>query len=224
MSDKTRTRRRANGAASEGHSTAAADNGTRTGDAGADSAVERWSFGFARECIADELGAGNALLRGSLALREMQIDAARRTQAMHAQATEQLQSATSVGELGSIGLMLARADAEAALRYWSDWAGIVAKSSVETMNEAMGAWTRAQGIAGTFGQQWLEAAAAARPDQLEAQVEHVTTPLTSSPFVMPAQEAVREAMTLGARNWSEWLGSTMPAMAKALQTAAAPVR
>lgn len=184
-------------------------------DGGFENVLERWSFGVAKESLAEELGVSSAVLRGAMAVREMQIEAARRTHAAHAKAAEQAKAAHSVGELSSVGLMVAQADAEGAVRYWSELASIVAKSGLESWNEAFGAWARTQGIAQSVGQQWLEAAASARPETLEAQVEHATTPVTSSPFVWPAQEAVREAMTVGARSWNEWLGNAVQAATQA---------
>ena len=213
MSDKTRTRRR-NGAANGSHSGAPTAAERREGSV--DNVLERWSFGIAKEGVADEIGASNAVLRSAVALHEMQIDAARRTQATHEKAAEQLKSARSIAEVTSIGLMLAQADAEGAVRYWSEMAGIVAKGSFEGWSEAFKALTRANGIAQSLSQHWLGVMASANPEMIQAQVEHATTPLTSSPLVWPAQEAVREAMTLGARNWNDWLGSAMPAMAQAI--------
>ena len=220
MTAKTRARRR-NGAADEQqHSDASAGNGERRG-ATFDNVVDRLSIDVARESIGDELVASAAMLRGSIALREMQAEAARRTQAAHEQAQEQLRSARSVSELTGVGLMLARADAEACVRYWADYASIAARIALESWNEAVGALARAQGIAQAAGRHWLDAAAAARPEVVEAQVEHATTPITSSPLVWPAQEAVREAMNAGARGWNEWLATAMPTAAQFVEAATA---
>ena len=228
MTDRSRSRRR-NGGAQEGAHVAHATNTAATHknerrDDTFQNVIERWSFDVAKEGLNQELGTTNAVLRGALAIRDMQIDAAKRTHQTHEQAGKRVESARTLAELTSVGLMIAQADAEGAVRYWTEMAGIVARSSFETWNEAFGAFTRMQSVAATLGQHWLEAASAARPETLEAEVQHVTTPLTSSPFVWPAQEAVREAMTLGAKNWNDWLGSTVPAMAQALEAAAAPTR
>jgi hypothetical protein len=227
MNERTKARRRNGGAQGEAPETqdfAAPLAGTAEGederrDKTFESVFERWSFGVAKEGLAEELGTTGALLRGAVALREMQIAAARRTQEMHELAGKRLASARSLTDVTSIGLMVTQADAEAVVRYWTDMAGIVTKSGIESWNEALASWTRLQGTAASFGQHWLETAASAsmRPEMLEAEVQHVTTPVTSSPFVWPAQEAVREAMTLGARNWSEWIGNAVPGMAQITQ-------
>lgn len=229
MTDKTPARRRS-GTVSDSSSapSAAATAATQTRrpaerrDGSFDNVLERWSLGIVKEGMAERLGASTAMLRGAVALRELQIEAARRTQATHEKAAAQLRSARSLTELTSIGLMLTQADAEGAVRYWSGLAGIVANSGFEAWSEAFGALTRANGIAHSLGQHWLEATASAKPETLAAQIEHATTPVTSSPFVWPAQEAVREAMTLGARNWNEWLGSAVPAVTQAIEAATAP--
>lgn len=219
MTAKTRGRRR-NGAADEQPSATPTGDGQGR-DATFDDVIERFSIEVAREGISDELGASAAVLRGSIALREMQADAARRTQAMHEKAVEQLQSARSVAELASVGMMLTQGNAEAVVRYWTDYAGIATRTALESWNEAIGALARTQQIVQAAGRQWLDAAAAVRPDVVEAQVEHVTTPVTSSPLVWPTQEAVREAISAGTRSWNEWLGSAMPAAAQFMEAAAA---
>ena len=65
-------------------------------------------------------------------------------------------------------------------------------------NEA--AWTAAAG--------WFEGLSKQGPgaELLEAEVEHVVSPLAASPLAWPAQEAARQAMTMAASAWNDWLG------------------
>ena len=41
--------------------------------------------------------------------------------------------------------------------------------------------------------------------RIEAEVDHVMSPVAASPFVWPAQEAARQAMTLATATWNDWL-------------------
>lgn len=212
MVDKRRApqRRAGNGAAHDDAGNTAPPGNERHGSS-FDNVLERWLFGVAKEGLTEELGTANAMLRGALAVREMQIETARQTQAAHEHAVEQMASARSLAELSSVGLMIAQRNAEGAVRYWSQFGAIVANSGLESWNAAAGACLRAQGIAQSLGQ----------ADTLEAQVEQLTLPVTSSPFAWPAQQAVREVMTLGARNWNEWVASAAPAVAKVVEAATA---
>jgi hypothetical protein len=207
MTTTTKAKRR-NGAANTHHRGADAAHDTEHRDTSLDDAVERWQLGLAKEGLHDELTASNALLRGAQALREMQISAARSTQRAHAKAAEQLAAARSVSELSRVAMQLAQTDTEAALRYWTDWAGIAVRTGLDSWNDALGMFARAQALTQEAAQRWSDAAAAAKPETLQAQVEHVTTPLTASPLVWPAQEALREMVSLGSRPW--WWAASAP--------------
>jgi len=41
--------------------------------------------------------------------------------------------------------------------------------------------------------------------RIEAEVDHVMSPVAASPFVWPAQEAARQAMSLATATWNDWL-------------------
>jgi hypothetical protein len=67
-------------------------------------------------------------------------------------------------------------------------------------------WAELNGAALKAAGQWF---GALRPDdglqRVEAEVDHVVNPLAASPFALPAQEAMRQAMALGTAAWNDWL-------------------
>lgn len=221
MSERNSPRRRAS-AADQRHDTASGDGRDQQPERRAASfqnVAERFAFGVAKEGLAEELGTGDALLRGMVALQEAQSAAARHTGQAHAEARRQMASARSVVELNAIGLSVLQADVDASLRYWGEAANIASRSAFEAWNEAFSTATRLQTVAQTAALHWMQAAASARPEILESQLEHLTTPLTSSPLVWPAQEAIREAATLSTRGWNDWLGLAVAGSEEAAQAA-----
>jgi hypothetical protein len=42
-------------------------------------------------------------------------------------------------------------------------------------------------------------------EMIEAEVEHVLSPMAASPLVWPAQEATRQAAQMAANTWNDWL-------------------
>jgi hypothetical protein len=177
-----------------------------------DNVLERWRHGVVKQGLDSEIGASNAVLRAALALRRMQAEAAQRTQAAHEQAHERLGSARSVAEVASLGLALAQSDAQGALRYWSETMNIAMRSLVEGWSEAMGAFARAQGLAGETSRHWIDTTGrrGAAAESAEAESSSATPPLAAA--FWPTQETVRDAMNLGARTWNDWL-SAMPSAA-----------
>jgi hypothetical protein len=200
MTTTSGTKRR-NGAPAARHRADAAHVEHRDNDIRLDDVVEHMQLGLAKEGLHDELTASSALLRGAQALREMQIEAARSTQRAHAQAAEQLAAARSVTDVSRVALQLAQTDAEAALRYWTDWTGIAVRTGLDGWSDALGMVARAQALVQQAVQQWGDVAATAKPEALQAQMEHLSAPMAASPLVWPAQEALREMVSLGSRPW-----------------------
>jgi hypothetical protein len=176
--------------------------------------LERWRHGCAKAGLGGELGASNAMLRSAAALHRLQLDAVERTRKAHEQAQGRLAKARSVAEMTSVGLQLAQTNAEDALHYWTRLAEIALRGSVDGWNDALSLVTRAQGLGDQTGRHWLDAAAQQRPaEALEAQLNQLVTPAAALPMLWPAQESVREAVTLGTRAWHDWLAA-LPSAAR----------
>jgi hypothetical protein len=177
-----------------------------------DNLLERSRHSAVKEGLGSELSASEALLRSALALREMQAQAAQRTREAHGQAQVRLRAARSVAEAAGIGLQLAQTDAQAALRYWGETSEILLRGALDGWADSLGALARAQALASESWRHWLNVAAqpaAATGDATESTVQPQPAAHAQPPLSWPTQDAVREAMTLGARSWNEWL-SAMP--------------
>jgi hypothetical protein len=73
--------------------------------------------------------------------------------------------------------------------------------------EGAAGWVELNGAAWQAAGQWFGGLGknGAGLERIEAEVEHVVSPLAASPFAWPAQEATRQAMTLATAAWNDWL-------------------
>jgi hypothetical protein len=149
-------------------------------------------------------------LRNALELREAQVEAARSAQKAHAQAAENLKRANGITELAAVQLELARADAQGAMQYWAKLGELTTKGAMDLWSESASGYAKLQNAAWSALLQFsrVQASLPVSAEVLEAEVEHVTNPVTSSPLVWPAQEATRQAMSLAASTWNDWLSWT----------------
>jgi hypothetical protein len=172
-----------------------------------DIVLDDWSESAAKEQIAWEISACTALLRSAQSVREAQLEAARRAREVHEQAAEQLKKAHGLSEVAQVQMELARADAEGAMQLFSKLGELTTKSALEMLSESAAGYAKLQNAAWSAMLQFSKAQAAlpTSAEVLEAEVEHITNPVTSSPLVWPAQEATRQAMTLAASTWNDWL-------------------
>jgi hypothetical protein len=173
-----------------------------------DNVADRWRQGWAQAGVSGELGASETLLRASLALQEVQAETVRRMQQAHTQAQAKLGAARSPAELARVGLELAQSEAEQALSHWSRTADIALRSAVDGWSAALALSLRAQAVSGEAGRHWLDAVTQQRPvEATQAQLDQLATPAAALPLLWPAQESVRQALTLGARAWNDWLAA-----------------
>jgi hypothetical protein len=172
-----------------------------------DSTLDAWGAEATREHLAWEIAACSAVLRGTRALRQAQMQAAEQAEAAHLEAAEKLLTARSIDDFARIQFELLRVDTEGTLQYWTRMGELMAQSAADTMQELTAGWMRAgesmwQGL-GRWSQ--FQAAVPQTADLVEAEVEHVANPFNASPMVWPAQEAARQAATLASQGWNEWL-------------------
>jgi hypothetical protein len=68
-------------------------------------------------------------------------------------------------------------------------------------------WVQFNEAAWKAAGQWMGALPndSAGLERMEAEVEHVVSPVAASPFIFPAQEATRQAMSLATAAWNDWL-------------------
>jgi hypothetical protein len=173
-----------------------------------DNVLERWRHGCAKAGLAGELGASNAVLTAAAALHRLQFETVDRMRRSHEQAQGRLAAARCVAEVADAGQQLARTNAEDALHNWSRTAEIVLRGGAQAWGDALAAFARAQTIGEETGRHWLDAAAEQGPaEALEVQLNRLVTPAAALPLLWPAQESVREAVTLGTRAWHDWFAA-----------------
>jgi hypothetical protein len=175
-----------------------------------DAMLDDWSQSAAKEQIAWEISASNAVLRNAQALREAQLDATMRAQQAHEQCALQLEEANSINDLAVVQMSLAQAEAQSVFEYWAKLNESTTRGMLEACAEAANGCVRWQNAAWSA---WLRlsqlrALLPRNAEELEAEVEHVTNPVTASPLVWPALEATRQAMTLATNSWNDWLSWT----------------
>jgi hypothetical protein len=172
-----------------------------------DGALDRWSDVATRELAAWGIGATTTLLRGMQAMQEAQLEAAREAQRLHEEAAAQLGSARDASELAQIQLALAQSDGRVALQSMSRIGEVATRQALESWNDAAAGFAHMNGATWTAALQWFNGVARQPADAelVEAEVEHVVSPLAASPFVWPAQEAARQALGVAGAAWNDWL-------------------
>jgi hypothetical protein len=176
-------------------------------DESLDGTLDRWSETAARELAAWGLGTSAAFLRGVQALQEAQLDAAREACRLHEQAAAQLGTARSASDLAQLQMTLAQSDGQVALQALSRMGEAASRQAFDGWKDGAAGWAQLHGAAWMAATRWFGGLAQqpTDPELIEAEVEHVVSPFTASPFVWPAQEAARQAMTLAGSAWNDWL-------------------
>jgi hypothetical protein len=176
------------------------------GQATLDTVIDGYSEATAKEHLAWEIAACTAWLRGAQAVRETQLAASRRAQQAHEGAAERLRQARTPSDIAAVQLELARSNAEGALALAGELAQVAAKNVADLWAESANGLARLHGAALNGALQWRQVQARMPQDEaIEAEVDHVTSPIAASPLVWPAQEATRQAMTLAASTWNDLL-------------------
>ena len=180
---------------------------TDTPDAALDGTLDPLAEQATRDLAAWGLGASTALLRVVQAVQEVQLEAAREACKLQEQAVSQLASAHSAADLAQWQMTLAQSGGQVAMQSMSRIGEVATRQAFDAWKEASDGWGRLQGAAWSAAAQWFNGVAgqSADPELVEAEVEHVVSPLAASPFVWPVQEASRQAMTLASAAWNDWL-------------------
>jgi hypothetical protein len=175
-----------------------------------DGALSAWSDNTARDLASWGLGAATAWLRTLEALRDVQLEAVREASRLQEEAAAQLASVQGAGDLAQVQLTLAQSAGQVAMRSASRLGEVATRQALDAWKDAADGLGRFQGAAWTSTAQWLGGLAQqpADPELLEAEVEHVVSPVAASPFVWPVQEASRQALTLASSAWNDWLSAS----------------
>jgi hypothetical protein len=172
-----------------------------------DEALAAWSGDAGRTWAGLGLQLAAAWLQGARAVREEQRAAAERAEAACLAAGQRLQSAADWQHAAAIQADLLREQLEdsvqTALRIGSLWrdntlalAGQCAEGFVQAQASGFDNITRLAQV---------QAALPTTPEVLEAEAEHLTNPLAAGPLMWPAQEAMRQGMSMATSVWNDWV-------------------
>lgn len=183
---------------------AAADEGTF------DSALNGWGERAAREQLRWQLAACRAALDGAAQLGEAQAALSRELQQGLEQLEQRLQPARDLTELMTLQASLAQWDLDSALRWSNRLLELGTDQWLHLAQEAGNGMVRLNSAcwASMLNFMRLPAHAGGNAELMEAEVEHVLSPMAASPLVWPAQEATRQAAQLAASTWNDWLAWT----------------
>lgn len=171
-----------------------------------DAVIDGYSEAAAKEQLSWEIATCTAWLRGTQAVRETQLAAARRAQEAHENLAAQLERARTPSDIATVQLALLRSNAEGALALAAELGRVATNNMVDLWNESTAGLARMQAAAFDSAVQWGRIQARMPQDEaIEAEVDHLTSPIAASPLVWPAQEATRQAMTLAASTWNDLL-------------------
>lgn len=172
-----------------------------------DGVLNDWAEQLSREQLNCALALGTSLLHSTEKLAEVQVEFSRQAQQGFAQMKRQLQDAHGLADLGAVQTGLLQADWEAFSRSSLRLAELGAASLAQIWQEGSNGQTRMGCALWKSAMDWmrLQSTLPAHADILEAEVEHVLSPVTASPLVWPAQEAARQAALMAANGWNGWL-------------------
>ncbi|HXD06502.1 MAG TPA: phasin family protein [Burkholderiaceae bacterium] len=172
-----------------------------------DAMLEQVLLGTHKECAQAFIAACQTMLRNAHAIREAQLETNVRAQEAHEQAAAQLESARTLPEVFGVPASLIQSNAAGSFQHWSHLAVLMQQMQIERAGDALSSLARIQRAAFESMLQLLrvQASMPTSPEVMEAEVEHVTSPLTASPMVWPAQEASRQAMSMASTAWNDWV-------------------
>lgn len=168
---------------------------------------EGWGERAAREQLRWQLASAQAAVRSLHQLGAAQIELGRQLQESLDGIAARLQQARGLDEITAVQASLAQADAEGVLRHASRLAQLQAEALMQLLQEASSGFGRLHGACWAGLLNWLrvQTQTGGSSEMIEAEVEHVLSPMAASPLLWPAQEATRQAAQMAANNWNDWL-------------------
>jgi hypothetical protein len=179
-----------------------------------DEALAAWSGDAGRSWASFGLNLAAAWLQGARAIREEQRAAAERAEAACLATGQRLQRAGDWQHAAAIQADFLREQVEDNMETALRLAGIARDSALKLANRMAEGWGDAQ-LTGFNGlSRWAEVQSKlpTSPEVLEAEAEHMAHPFTAGPLMWPAQEAMRQSMTLASSVWNDWLENSQRRM------------
>jgi hypothetical protein len=186
---------------------ASANEARAAGDATLDEVINGWGERTAREQLRWQLAAVNAALRGAQQLGEAQAELSRQVMQGLEQVDHQLADARNLSDLATVQASLARADFDALLRLGTRLTELGTDQWLQLAQATGNGLVRLQSAYWESALNFLrlQTHLGGSSEMIEAEVEHVLSPMAASPLVWPAQEATRQAAQMAANTWNDWL-------------------
>lgn len=186
---------------------ASANEANATGATTLDEVINSWGERTAREQLSWQLAAVNTALRGAQQLGEAQAELSREVMQGLQQLEHQLGEARNLGDFAMVQASLARTDFDALLRLGTRLTALGTDQWLQLAQATGNGLVRLQN---TFWESALsffrlQSALGGSSEMIEAEVEHVLSPMAASPLMWPAQEATRQAAQMAANSWNDWL-------------------
>ncbi|WP_028997496.1 phasin family protein [Azohydromonas australica] len=186
---------------------ASANEARASSEATLDEVINGWGERVGREQLRWHLAAINAMLSGTQHLGEAQAELSRQVMQGLQQLDGELGEARNLSDLASVQASLARADFDALLRFATrltelgtdQWLQVAQATGNGLLRLQSAYWESALNF---FK---LQAALGGSSEMIEAEVEHVLSPMAASPLMWPAQEAGRQVAQMAANGWNDWL-------------------
>ena len=186
---------------------ASANEAHAAGDTTLDEVINGWGERMGREQLRWHLAAINAMLSGTQHLGEAQAELSRQVIQGLQQLDGQLGEARNLSDLARVQASLARADFDALLRFATrltelgtdQWLQVAQATGNGLLRLQSAYWESAL----SFFK--LQTALGGSSEMIEAEVEHVLSPMAASPLMWPAQEAGRQVAQMAANGWNDWL-------------------
>ena len=186
---------------------ASANEAHAAGDATLDEVINGSGERTVREQLRWHLAAINATLDGAQHLGEAQAELSRQVMQGLQQLERQLGDARNLSDLATVQASLARADVEALLRFATRLTELGTQQWLQLAQATGNGLVRLQSAYWESALSFfrLQSNLGGSSEMIEAEVEHVLSPMAASPLVWPAQEATRQAAQMAANTWNDWL-------------------
>ena len=193
------------------HTVSASANEPLAGDnATLDSVINSWGERTTREQLRWQLSAVNATLRGAQELGQAQAELSQQLLHSLERLGQQLQDARNLSDLATVQTSLAQTDFDGLLRLSRRLTELGTNQALQLWQEASSGLVRMQSTYWESALNWLQLQThfGGDSEMLQAEVEHVLSPMAASPLMWPAQEATRQMAQMAANGWNDWLSWT----------------
>ncbi|WP_157264603.1 hypothetical protein [Azohydromonas aeria] len=172
-----------------------------------DEVLNGWSESTMREQLRWQMSALAAALRGTQQLGQAQDELSQQVIQNLERLDVELRDARNLGDLASVGSSLAKIDFNGLMRLATRLTQLGADQWLKLAQETGNGLVRLQSAYWESALSFfrLQTSLGGSSEMIQAEVEHVLSPMAASPLMWPAQEATRQAAQMAASGWNDWL-------------------